>query len=161
MPLSWVDLYSVFLCLPGRADGKLRIWQKRLGSWARWWKTRIKVNPSQVCEQMGHPVNCHLPSACQTRPAPMDPLLADHPAGLISSDRPVASRPEGAAAAAAWGWPQWPTSGPASARRTSCRRRRRRRRRGLCCRARRRGRGDRPRRRTASASRCPPRQPED
>ena len=32
------------------------IWQKRLGSWASWWNTEIKVNPTQVYEDMGHPV---------------------------------------------------------------------------------------------------------
>ena len=34
----------------------MRIWQKRLGSWTRRWSTQIKVNPTQVHEQMGHPV---------------------------------------------------------------------------------------------------------
>ena len=29
------------------------IWQKRLGSWARWWITEMKVNPTQVYEHMG------------------------------------------------------------------------------------------------------------
>ena len=33
------------------------IWQKRLGSGARWWNTEIKVNPAHVHEQMGHPVH--------------------------------------------------------------------------------------------------------
>ena len=36
--------------------GLVGIWQKRLGSWARWWNTEIKVNPTQVYEHMGHPV---------------------------------------------------------------------------------------------------------
>ena len=30
--------------------GLMGIWQKRLGSWARWWNTEIKVNPTQVYE---------------------------------------------------------------------------------------------------------------
>ena len=33
------------------------IWQKWLGSWARWRNTQIKVNQTQVHEQMGHPVH--------------------------------------------------------------------------------------------------------
>ena len=33
------------------------ILQKRLGSWARWWKTEIKVNPTQVSAHLGHPVD--------------------------------------------------------------------------------------------------------
>ena len=32
------------------------IWQKWLGRWARWWNTQIKVNPTQVIDQMNHPV---------------------------------------------------------------------------------------------------------
>ena len=32
------------------------IWKKRLGSWARWWNTEIKVNPTQVSAHLGHPV---------------------------------------------------------------------------------------------------------
>ena len=34
------------------------ICRKSLASWARWWKTQIKVNQTQVYEQMGHPVVC-------------------------------------------------------------------------------------------------------
>ena len=33
--------------------GLMGIWQKRIGIWAN---TQIKVNPTQVYEQMGHPV---------------------------------------------------------------------------------------------------------
>ena len=36
------------------------IWQKRLCSWARWWNTQIKVNPSLVSQQMKHPVQLKL-----------------------------------------------------------------------------------------------------
>ena len=54
--LAWVDLnfdYStVCLVLPGL----MGVWQKRLGSWARWWNSQIQVNPTQVRDQMGHPV---------------------------------------------------------------------------------------------------------
>ena len=32
------------------------IWQKWLGRWAGRWNTQIKVNPTQIHEQMGHPV---------------------------------------------------------------------------------------------------------
>ena len=55
--LGWVDLnfdYStVCLILPGL----MGVWQKRLGSWARWWNSQIQVNPTQVRDQMGHPVH--------------------------------------------------------------------------------------------------------
>ena len=36
--------------------GLMGIWQKGLGSYAIWWNTEIKVSPTQVYEQMGHPV---------------------------------------------------------------------------------------------------------
>ena len=36
--------------------GLTGIWQKQLGSWASWWNTEIKVNPTQVRQEMGHPV---------------------------------------------------------------------------------------------------------
>ena len=39
----------------------MRIWQKRLGSLARQWNTQIKVIPTQVHEQMGHPLVCTRP----------------------------------------------------------------------------------------------------
>ena len=32
------------------------IWQKRLGRWGGWWNTQIKANPTQVHDQMDHPV---------------------------------------------------------------------------------------------------------
>ena len=55
--LGWVDLnfdYStVCLILPGL----MGVWQKRLGSWARWWNSQIQMNPTQVRDQMGHPVH--------------------------------------------------------------------------------------------------------
>ena len=51
--LGWDDLdfecSTVCPILPGLKG----IWQKRLGSWARWWNTEIKVNPTQVYEHMG------------------------------------------------------------------------------------------------------------
>ena len=54
--LGWVDLnfdYStVCLILPGL----MGVWQKRLGSWARWWNCQIQVNRTQVRDQMGQPV---------------------------------------------------------------------------------------------------------
>ena len=34
----------------------MAIWQKRLGNWASWWNMQIKVNPTQVYEQLRHPV---------------------------------------------------------------------------------------------------------
>ena len=36
--------------------GLMGVWRKLLAKCARWWNTEIKVNPSQVREQMGHPV---------------------------------------------------------------------------------------------------------
>ena len=54
--LGWVDLnfhYStVCLILPGL----MGVWQKRLGSWARWWNSQIQVNRTQVLDQIGHPL---------------------------------------------------------------------------------------------------------
>ena len=38
--------------------GLMGIWQKRLSSWARWWHTEIKVNPTKVSADLGHPVFC-------------------------------------------------------------------------------------------------------
>ena len=44
--LGWVDFNfecsTVCLILPGL----MGIWQKRLGSWAKWWNAQIKVNPT-------------------------------------------------------------------------------------------------------------------
>ena len=58
--LGWVDLnFECFTSWP-ILPGLMGIWQKRLGSRARWWNTQIKVNPTQVHEQMGHPVLAHL-----------------------------------------------------------------------------------------------------
>ena len=52
--LGWVDLdfecSTVCPILPGLKG----IWQKWLGSRARWRSTKIKVNPTQVHEQMVH-----------------------------------------------------------------------------------------------------------
>ena len=54
--LGCVDLYfecsTVCPILP-RLWG---IWQKWLCRWARWWNIQIKVNPTQVYDQLGHPV---------------------------------------------------------------------------------------------------------
>ena len=53
--LGWIDLnFELSVCpiLPGG----MGIWQKRPGKWARWWNTQIKINPTQVHKQMGHPV---------------------------------------------------------------------------------------------------------
>ena len=36
--------------------GLMGIWQKRLGSWVRWWNTEIKVSPTHVSAHLGHPV---------------------------------------------------------------------------------------------------------
>ena len=57
--LTWISSVSLSAlpCL-----GLMGIWQKRLGSWASWWKTEIKVNPTQVYEDMGRPI-IHLQKA--------------------------------------------------------------------------------------------------
>ena len=31
------------------------IWQKWLGGWTTWWNIKIKVNPTQVHDEMRHP----------------------------------------------------------------------------------------------------------
>ena len=54
--MGWVDwnfeCSTVYPILPGL----MGIWQKWRGSWARWWNIRINVIPTQVNEQMEHPV---------------------------------------------------------------------------------------------------------
>ena len=46
------ECYTICLLQSGLGE----IWQKRLGSWTRWWNTRIQVNPTKVPDQMRHPV---------------------------------------------------------------------------------------------------------
>ena len=53
--LTWISSVPQFHCLPTLL-GLMGIWQKRLGSWARVWNTQIKVNPTQVYNHMGRPV---------------------------------------------------------------------------------------------------------
>ena len=58
LPVDWVwvdlDFERSTVCLI--LLGLMEIWQKRLGKWARWWNTQMKINPTQVHEQMGHPI---------------------------------------------------------------------------------------------------------
>ena len=54
--LGFVDLNFECSTVCPTLLGLLGIWQKRLGSWARWWNREIKVNPTQVYEDMGRPV---------------------------------------------------------------------------------------------------------
>ena len=54
--LDWVDLNFERSTVCPILPGLMGIRQKRLGRWARWCNTEIKVNPTQVLEQMGHPV---------------------------------------------------------------------------------------------------------
>ena len=54
--LGWVDLDFEYSTVCPILPGLMGIWQKWQGSWARWWNTQIKVNPTQVHEQMGIPV---------------------------------------------------------------------------------------------------------
>ena len=54
--MSWVDLiFECFTVCP-ILPGLMGICQKQLDSWERWWNTEIKVNPTQVYEHMGSPV---------------------------------------------------------------------------------------------------------
>ena len=55
------------------------IWQKWLGSWARWWNTQIKVNPTKVHEQMGHTVTTHLFDDPNALLGPAVVVLQDEP----------------------------------------------------------------------------------
>ena len=48
----WTGLSSVTLS----AKFCLGKWEFGRSGWARWWNTQIKVNLTQVHEQMGHPV---------------------------------------------------------------------------------------------------------
>ena len=54
--LGWVDFYLSCSTFCPVLLGLMGIWQKGLCNWARWWNTQIKVNPTQVLEQMNHPV---------------------------------------------------------------------------------------------------------
>ena len=54
--LGWVDLDFECSTVCPFLLGPMRIWQKRLGSWASWWNTQIKVNATQMHDQMRHPV---------------------------------------------------------------------------------------------------------
>ena len=63
--LTWILSFTVCPILLG----PMGIWQKWLGRWARWWNTQIKVNPTQVHEQMGHPAYLYttlyyIPGSC-------------------------------------------------------------------------------------------------
>ena len=46
--LGFVDLDFECSTVCPTLPGLMGIWQKRLGSWERWWDTEIKVNPTQV-----------------------------------------------------------------------------------------------------------------
>ena len=63
----WTGWFLRTFPIPAILLGQMGIWQKWLGSWARWWNTQIIVNPTQVHEQIqtGHPVVLiHLNSFC-------------------------------------------------------------------------------------------------
>ena len=63
--LCWLGLgFQVFHChVCPILLGLMGIWQKRLGNWARWWNTEIKVNPTQASAHLGHPVlNAPMPT---------------------------------------------------------------------------------------------------
>ena len=50
--LGVVDLDFVCSTVCQTLLGLMGIWQKRLGSWSRWWNTEIQVNPTQVYEDI-------------------------------------------------------------------------------------------------------------
>ena len=54
--LGFVDLDFQCSTVCPTLLGVMGIWQKRLGSWTRWWNTEIKVNPAQGSAHLGHPV---------------------------------------------------------------------------------------------------------
>ena len=54
--LGCVDLYFECSTVCPILPRLWRIWQKWLCRWARWWNIQIKVNPTQVYDQLGHPV---------------------------------------------------------------------------------------------------------
>ena len=54
--LGFVDLDYGCSTVCSTLLGLMGIWQKRLGSWARWWNTEIKVNLTQVSAHLVHPV---------------------------------------------------------------------------------------------------------
>ena len=68
--LGWVDLD--FECSTACLIllGLVGVWQKLMGSWTRWWNTLIKVKPTQVHEQMGHPVHVSLRATFRSRTYP-------------------------------------------------------------------------------------------
>ena len=53
--LGFVDLYFKCSTVCPTLFGLMVIWQNRLGSWARWWNTEIKVKPTQVYKDLGGP----------------------------------------------------------------------------------------------------------
>ena len=52
--VDWVGMTRIF-SIPFM-PWLIRNRQKGLDNWARWWNIQIKVNPTQVHEQLGHPV---------------------------------------------------------------------------------------------------------
>ena len=56
MRLVFVDLDFDCSTVCRTLLGLMGMWQKWLGSWARWWNKGIKVNPTQVSAHLGLPV---------------------------------------------------------------------------------------------------------
>ena len=54
--LGWVDLIVECSTVCQILPWLMGIWQKLLTSWQRWCSIQIKVNPTHIHEQMGHPV---------------------------------------------------------------------------------------------------------
>ena len=54
--LSWVDLdFECSIICPVLLE-LLGIWQQRLDKCAIWWNFETKIDPTEVRDQMGHPV---------------------------------------------------------------------------------------------------------
>ena len=53
--LGFVDLDFEFSTVCPTLLGQMGVWQKQLGSWARWWRTEIKVNPTPGLSSLGTP----------------------------------------------------------------------------------------------------------
>ena len=55
--LGWVEFDISCSTVCPVLLGLMGIWQKWLGSWVSRWNIEFKVKPTQVSEQMKHPVN--------------------------------------------------------------------------------------------------------
>ena len=72
--LGWADFGLGYSTTCQIMPGLWGIWQKWLGSWATWWSIQINVNPTQVHDQMRHPV---LEYHCSGNHIESDPRTVD------------------------------------------------------------------------------------